>query len=645
MIIMACNEICLSFGAELILDKVTFNLKQGEKAGLVGVNGAGKSTLFKIISGILQQDSGELFLARGLKTGYLAQDSGLESGNSIWTEMLTAYAPLLAMETRLKTLEKNISLEKDENLLHSMMKEYDSLLERYKREGGYEYNSRIKGVLRGLGFTENQFDLVVKNLSGGQKTRLALAKLLLEEPDLLLLDEPTNHLDISAIEWLEDFLKSYKKAVLIISHDRYFLDAVTTKTIELENCKCTTYDGNYSVYAKKKAVAREIQSRHYEQQQKEIARIEAFIEQQRRWNRERNIIAAESRQKALDRMKKLDAPEKPPDSIKIKFKSGIISGNDVLSVKNLAKSFGRIGELTFKELFKGISFDIKRNERVFLLGPNGCGKSTLLKILAGKIAQNEGSIEYGHKIVLGYYDQELEGLNENNTILEEVWNENDELTHTQIRNVLAQFLFIGEDVFKKVNVLSGGEKSRVALVKLMLSGANFLLLDEPTNHLDVKSREVLEEALLAFDGTLLAVSHDRYFIQKLASRIMVMTENGLDDYKGDYSHYLEHRRLPESQTAINSQALSASKKEHIESKETKAKRRKLEKLLAACESEISMIEARLVEIEAEMSREEAFSDHVLLSQLHNEQIELESRLEKLYSYWSSYEEQLESLLS
>lgn len=369
MIIMACNEICFSFGTDLILDKVTCNLKLGEKAGLVGVNGAGKSTLFKIIYGIIQQDSGELYLARGLKTGYLEQNSGLESGNTIWAEMLTAYSQLLSIETRLKTVEKNISIEKDEKYLHSMVKEYDSLLERYKREGGYEYNSRIKGVLRGLGFMENQFDLVVKNLSGGQKTRLALAKLLLEEPDLLLLDEPTNHLDISAIEWLEDFLRSYKKAVLIISHDRYFLDAVTTKTIELENCKCTTYDGCYSVYVKNKAVAREIQSRHYEQQQKEIARIEAFIEQQRRWNREKNIIAAESRQKALDRMKKVNAPEKLPDSIKIKFKSGIISGNDVLSVKNLAKSFGRKGELTFKELFKGISFDIKRNEKVFFAWP------------------------------------------------------------------------------------------------------------------------------------------------------------------------------------------------------------------------------------------------------------------------------------
>ena len=638
MIILACNEISLSFGTDTILNKVSCNVQQGEKAGLVGVNGAGKSTLFKIITGSLQQDSGDIFMSRGLQTGYLDQNSGLESENTIWEEMLTTYSVLLSMESRLKMLEKNISLENDDERLHAMMKDYDTLLERFSREGGYEYNSRIKGVLRGLGFNDSQFELIIKKLSGGQKTRLALAKLLLEEPDLLLLDEPTNHLDINAIEWLEDFLKSYKKAVLIISHDRYFLDAVTTKTIELENCECTTYDGSYSEYAKKKAVAREIQRRHYEQQQREIARMEAFIEQQRRWNREKNIIAAESRQKAIDRMEKLDAPKNLPNSIKIKFKSSIISGNDVLSVESLSKSFSE------KELFKKICFDIKRGEKIFLLGPNGCGKSTLLKILAGKIPQSEGSFEYGHKIVLGYYDQELEGLNESNTVLEEVWDDNEKLTHTQIRNVLAQFLFTGEDVFKPISVLSGGEKSRVALTKLMLSGANLLLLDEPTNHLDVNSREVLEEALLAYDGTLLVVSHDRYFIRKLASRIIEMSGGNLEDYRGDYAYYLDHRRLLENQADGSNRTLSASKQEHLDNKEEKSKRRRLEKLLAACESEISTTETRLTEINEQMSCENALSDHVLLASLHNEQIELETHLDQLYSDWSSYEEQMKSLI-
>ena len=636
MIILACNELCLLFGTDIILNKVSCNLQQNEKAGLVGVNGAGKSTLFKIITGSLQQDSGEVFLSKGLHIGYLDQSSGLESSNTIWAEMLTTYSVLTSMEARLKLLEQNISQEKEEERIHSMMKEYDALLERFSREGGYEYNSRIRGVLRGLGFEDSQFELRIQTLSGGQKTRLALAKLLLEEPDLLLLDEPTNHLDIGAIEWLEDFLKNYKKAVLIISHDRYFLDAVTTKTIELESCECTTYNGNYSVYAQKKTVSREIQQKHYEQQQKEIARMEAFIEQQRRWNREKNIVAAESRQKAIDRIDKVNAPKKLPDSIRIKFRSSIISGNDVLFVENLSKSFPG------KELFHDISFDVKRNEKVFLLGPNGCGKSTLLKILAGKITQTTGNFEYGHKIVLGYYDQELEGLNESNTVLEEVWNDNEKLTHTQIRNALAQFLFTGEEVYKRVSVLSGGEKSRVALTKLMLSGANLLLLDEPTNHLDVNSREALEEAMLTFDGTLLAVSHDRYFIRKLASRVIEMTGGGLEDCRGDYEYYLEHRRQAASIDADGSgQPLSASKQERLDIKEERTKKRKLEKQLALCESEISNTEARLAKIAIEMSCEASQCNHVLLSSLHQEQLELENRLEKLVEDWSDLSEQME----
>jgi ATP-binding cassette subfamily F protein 3 len=626
----------MSFGTDVILDNVNFTLQNNEKAGLVGVNGAGKSTLFKLITSALTPDSGDIFISKGLRIGYLDQNSGLESDNSIWAEMLLTYSSLTAMERKLKDLEIRISQEKNEDILRSLMKEYDSLLERFSREGGYEYNSRIRGVLRGLGFEESQFELPIKVLSGGQKTRLALAKLLLEEPDLLLLDEPTNHLDITAIEWLEDFLKSYKKSVLVISHDRYFLDTVTTKTIELENCVCTTYNGNYSLYAKEKAVAREIRQKHYEQQQKEIARMEAFIEQQRRWNREKNIIAAESRQKAIDRMEKIDAPKKLPGSIKINFRSSIVSGNDVLSVDKLTKAFPG------KPLFNDISFDIKRNEKVFILGPNGCGKSTLLKILAGKLAQTSGEFEYGHKIVIGYYDQELEGLDDNNTVLEEVWNENEKLTHTQIRNVLAQFLFTGEDVYKTINILSGGEKSRVALTKLMLSGANLLLLDEPTNHLDINSREALEEALQNFDGTLLAVSHDRYFIRKLATRIIEMNGTGLSDYRGEYQYYLEHRiNNSESKANGSGQTISAAKQEHLESKEEKARKRKLEKQLKLCENEIKSVETRLSDIDKEMFDEASQSDHILLTKLSNEKAELEDRLEKLYEQWGELAEQNE----
>lgn len=637
MIILACSNITMSFGTDKILDGVSFNLQTGEKTALVGVNGAGKSTLFKIIIGGMQPDSGDIFLAKGQRLGFLDQNSGLDTSSTIWEEMLSTYSHLIKMEERLKTLEKSISRETDTGTLESLMKEYDNLREKFSRDGGYEYNSRVRGVLRGLGFDDSQFGLGIQTLSGGQKTRLALAKLLLEEPDILMLDEPTNHLDIDALEWLEDFLKDYKKSVFIISHDRYFLDAVTTKTLELENCQCRKYEGGYSEYVKQKAVNREIQQKHFEQQQKEIVRMEAFIEQQRRWNREKNIVAAESRQKAIDRMEKLDAPKKLPDKIKIKFRSSIISGNDVLFVECLSKEFPG------KPLFSDISFELKRNESVFLLGPNGCGKSTLLKILAGRLPQSEGIFEYGHKIVLGYYDQELGDLDESKTVLEEVWDTNEKLTHTEIRNALAQFLFTGEDVFKPVRILSGGEKSRVALVRLMLSGANFLLLDEPTNHLDINSREALEEALLSFDGTILAVSHDRYFIRKLANRIIEMSGSSLNDYRGDYSYYLEHRKNPKAADSGNSSepAVSASKLERLENKEEKSRQRKLERLLAQAEKDISEIEDRLAIIESEMSSESTQSDHVALTALLEEQTSLKVRLDELYDAWATYSEELQ----
>lgn len=633
MIILALSGISLSFGTDVLLDDINFNIQLGEKVALVGVNGAGKSTLFRIITGSLRPDSGDIFLSRGARLGYLDQNSGLDTENTIWDEMLSTYSELIRMEERLKLLEKRISSEERSDSLESLMREYDNLSEKFKREGGYEYNSRVRGVLRGLGFDDSQFLLSVRALSGGQKTRLALAKLLLEEPDILMLDEPTNHLDIGALEWLEDFLKSYRKSIFIISHDRYFLDAVTNRTIELENCRSASFAGGYSEYSRKKAADRIVKQKHFEQQQKEIARMEAFIEQQRRWNREKNIVAAESRQKAIDRMVKLDAPEKLPDKIKIKFRSSIVSGNDILFVENLTKAYPG------KPLFEDISFELKRNEKVFLLGPNGCGKSTLLKILAGKLPQVSGSFEYGHKIVLGYYDQELEGLDESKTVLEEVWDDNEALTHTQIRNALAQFLFTGEDVFKPVSVLSGGEKSRVALVKLMLSGANFLLLDEPTNHLDINSREALEEALLSFDGTILAVSHDRYFIRKLSTRIIEMSGQKLIDYKGDYSFYLDHRRTVQNGDAENGAALSSSKQERLESKEEKARKRKLERQLAETEKEIETLEARLLEIETEMAAESAQSDHVLLTGLLEEQGRHKNRLDELYPLWSELSEQ------
>jgi ATP-binding cassette subfamily F protein 3 len=620
----------LNFGDFVLLQNISFNIHDTDKVGIVGVNGAGKSTLFKIICGSITPDSGDVFLSKGQKIGYLEQNSGLNSSNTILNELLLAYSDLIAMESRLKILEEQISINStNKDSLSSMMKEYDLLLEKFSRLGGYMYNSRIRGVLKGLGFNDNQYDTKILTLSGGQKTRLALAKLLLEEPDILLLDEPTNHLDISALEWLEGFLKSYRGSVIIISHDRYFLDSITNKTIELENCECKSYNGNYTSYLSQKALNREIQQKHYDIQQKEITRMESFIEQQKRWNREKNIVAAESRQKAINRIEKIDKPKNLPGALKIKFRTEITSGNDVLFVEKLSKGYSG------KSLFNDISFNIKKKENVFILGPNGCGKSTLLKIIIGKLNQDAGSFEYGHNVKIGYYDQEQADINSSNNILEEVWNSNEKLTQTQVRTTLAAFLFQSEDVFKSISVLSGGEKSRVALVKLMLSDSNVLILDEPTNHLDINSREVLEKSLQTFDGTILAVSHDRYFIKKLSTRILEFNNTSLFDYKQDYSFYLDYKKklLISEQENPSSSKLSAVKLERISGKEEKAKMRKLDKQLIDIEQKIHFTESRISEIDLEMVSDEVSSDHKKLALLHAEQSSLNLKLEEYYITW------------
>lgn len=630
MIILGLKDISLSFGTINILENITFNIQDSERVGLVGVNGAGKSTLFKIINEVLLPDAGEIYKAKDIKIGYLEQNSGLDSTKCIWDELISTFSELIQMEQRIKQLEKEMSSAKDESLLLRLMNEYDRFVELFSRGGGYEYNSRTKGILRGMGFDENQFQLKINTLSGGQKTRLALARLLLDEPDLLLLDEPTNHLDIETLEWLEDYLKAYRKSVLVISHDRYFLDKITNRTIEIENCRCKMFNGNYSEYTRLKAIDRETQQKHYDLQQKEIARMEAFIEQQRRWNREKNIIAAESRQKAIDRIERIEKPGKLPDKIKMRLRSGISSGNDVLFVEKLSK------EYPGKPLFQDISFNLKKGERAFILGPNGCGKTTLLKLISGRLPQTSGSTEYGRNVVLGYYDQELMELDESNTVIDEVWSANEKLTQTEIRNTLASFLFKGDDVSKQVSTLSGGEKSRVALVKLMLSEANLLLLDEPTNHLDVNSREVLEEALRNYDGTILAVSHDRYFISKLGSRIIEMNNNSLFDFRGNYEAYLDYKnKVSQDEIDQSTKGASLSKLEHIESKEEKARIRRIERQLEETEQEIDEIENRLESIVLEMENESIQSDHVKLLELQNEHDSISNRLEELYQLWET----------
>lgn len=632
MIILNCNNLNFLYGTEKILEDVSFSLQDNDKAALVGVNGAGKSTLFKLIVGELQKESGEIYLSKEKKLGYLKQNSALDTENTLWDEMVTVFSHLIEMEQSIKVLESEISKTTNSDKLESLMKEYARTTERYSYFGGYEYNSRVRGVLRGLGFSDEEFSCKVNILSGGQKTRLALAKILLEEPDVLLLDEPTNHLDIAAVEWLEGYLKDYKKCLLIISHDRYFLDCVTNKTLELEHCKCTVYNVNYSNFVKQKQVNREIEEKHYMLQQKEIARQEAYIEQQRRWNRERNIVAAESRQKALDRMVKLDRPMDDPKKIRIKFDQAIESGNEVLNARGLTK------EYPGKKLFENVSFKIRKNERAFILGPNGCGKSTMLKIIADKLAATSGDVELGAKVLLGYYDQEMADLDLESTIIDEVWSVNQKLTQTEIRSALAAFLFVGEDVFKEIRVLSGGEKSRVAMLKLILSQSNFIILDEPTNHLDINSREILEEALAQYEGTLLIVSHDRYFIDKLATRIIDIGTSPVGDYRGNYTYYVAHNKSQEKM-AEQQEVPSEAKQTRLASKEERSRIRRLEKQLSDTEKSIEEAENRLSQIELEMA--EFATDHTKLAELLDEQTGLQSQLEDLFENWADISAQLE----
>ncbi len=638
MICISCRDISFSYGIDKILENISFSIQDNDKVGLVGVNGAGKTTLFNILCRRIEPDTGDInILKKSCSIGYLKQNMTVDSSKTLWEEVSESFHHLIEMEKELKVLETEMGVmdHRVESYTQHLNK-YSELSEKFAQLGGYEYNSYIRGILRGLGFNETQFYLSASALSGGQKTRLALAKLLVGQPDILMLDEPTNHLDIEAISWLEDFLSNYKKCVFIISHDRYFLDKVTKKTIELEHQQCTVAECSYSEFMLRKKQNREIQQKHYENQQKQIKKMEAFIKQQKQWNRQKNIIAAESRQKAIDRMEKINAPKKAPDKIRIKFRSEIISGNDVLFVEGLSKEFpGR-------KLFSDLSFHLTKNERLFLLGPNGCGKSTLLKILAGVLPQTEGSFEYGHKISVGYYDQELSQLEEDNTILDEVWNENGEQSEVIIRNTLAVFNFSEDDVMKRISVLSGGEKSRVMLCKLVLSGHNLLILDEPTNHLDIYSREVLEQAINDFDGTVICVSHDRYFVNKLATRIIEMGNIPIIDVSGDYEFFLKYKRrqaeVSESIStgnALNSEAkaVSEGKMNYEEQKLVQAQKRKLEKELNNTENRITEVEERITAIDEEMVSEGIVTDHVRLSELSIERNQLESELEELYEKW------------
>ncbi len=616
MISISCKNISLSFGTDTLLDKVTFSLEKGDRVGVVGVNGAGKTTLMKIITGEVERDSGEVFIAGGESIGYLDQHATLDSESTVLEEMLKYFSSLTAMKKRLDELEG--IMQSDANAASTFAK----LSEEYKNAGGLEYVARTKSVLTKMGFGEQYFNLSVNSLSGGQKTALALVGLILQNHSILILDEPTNHLDIESVEWLENYIKSIKATVIVISHDRYFLDSVTSKTLDVENTHATLYNGSYSVFADKKKKEREIQQRHYDNQQKEIARLEAYIEQQRRWNRERNIIAAESREKAIARMEKVDRPEDLPSGISFSFGEAIRSGNDVLKADRLSKSFDT------KRLFTNVSFEVKRCDRLFILGKNGTGKSTLLKILNRRLDADDGDFEYGTNVKLGYYDQENQNLTPSNTVLDELWNEYSSMTMTEIRSALALFRFCGDDVMKRVSVLSGGEKARLTLAKLMLSKVNLLILDEPTNHLDIASRETLEDALTSFKGTVIAVSHDRYFIKKLATRILKIEENGASIFEHGYEEYLASN-ADTAKNITNTQAASSGKEEFLQRRESKALERKRERDIAKTEKEIEETELKITELEKKMSGELATSYSALM-EAENERQSLTARLDELY---------------
>lgn len=625
MISVNCENLSLSFGAETVLENVSFALNEGDKLGIIGVNGAGKSSLFAMITGKYQPTSGEVFISKGKTVGILEQNIEYDSSRTILDEAINTFSDLLETEKELE----NLRMISEQTGSEADAKRYADCQESFTSGGGYEFRGRCRGILKKLSLPEALWDKPVSSLSGGQKTRLSLACLLLRDPDIILLDEPTNHLDTDALFWLESYLKASRKTILVISHDRYFLDSVVNRILEIENKKSRIWNGNYTGYVNQKAIDREIQERHYVNQQREIKRIEAYIGQQRRWNRERNIIAAESRQKLLDKMERVERPEALPDRIRMTFDSSGESGNDVMSVRGLAKSYPG------KALFDSVSFEVKKHDRLFICGKNGCGKSTLIKILAGRIPPDSGFASLGYNVKIGYYDQENQDLHPNNTVIDELWNAYPTMTETTVRNALALFLFRGDDISKKVSVLSGGEKARLTLARLMLSKMNLLILDEPTNHLDINSREVLENALSGFDGTIIAVSHDRYFINKLATRILdfgAESEHHLFAFEGGYGEYLDYRRRyltsPEEE-AKKETVVTASKEQYLNAKREQAEIRKSERRLKNLKDGIAATESRISEIGEKMTVCDPY-DHVKLAGLEKEQTELEDRLLSMY---------------
>ena len=640
--ILACQNINKAFGTNVILKDASFHIEEKEKAAIVGINGAGKSTLLKIIMKQIPADSGEVILAKDRTIGYLAQHEAVSSGNTIYEELLEVKQDIFELERHIRTLELQMKSQSGGEL-EQTLELYNRLNTEFEQKNGYACKSEIVGVLKGLGFTEDEFSKQVDTLSGGQKTRVALGKLLLAKPDLILLDEPTNHLDMQSIAWLENFLINYSGAVIIVAHDRYFLNRVVSKVIEIDHAKATTFLGNYSAYSEKKAQLRDSQLKAWMNQQREIKHQQEVIDKLKSLTREKSIKRAESREKMLEKMEVLDRPDTEVQELKLSLEQRFPSGNDVLRVEGLAKSFGD------HTLFTDLDFEIKRGERVALIGNNGTGKTTILKIINELLAADAGSFTLGSKVCIGYYDQEHHVLHMEKTLFEEISDDYPTLTNTEIRNVLAAFLFTGDDVFKRTSDLSGGERGRVSLAKLMLSEANFLILDEPTNHLDILSKEILEQALNRYTGTVFYVSHDRYFINQTATRILELTGNTLVNYIGNYDYYLEKKdeltkiyvpSATEEETASlpSSSAETAGKLTWQQQKEEQARIRKRQNELKKTEDRIHVLEVRDKEIDELMMQEEVFTNVAKCVELNKEKTAINEELEQLYERWEELAE-------
>lgn len=633
MIVLSCNNLYKSFGIDSILENICFTVNEGDKIGIIGINGTGKTTLMKIISGEYGYDEGDIYTSKDCEIGYLQQNTNFLSNNTILEEVLEVFKPLIDMENYLRELEHKIAEEASKSnspILEKLMNDYSHTLEDFASKNGYGYKSEAKGVLKGLGFKDEDMDKPINILSGGEKTRVLLGKLLLKKPTLLLLDEPTNHLDSEAIEWLEFFLKQYKGTVMLISHDRYFLDQVVDRVFEIHNKKLKTYNGNYSKFIELSKVEKELELKKYEDQQKDLKKQEESIERLKAYGREKHLKRARSKEKALDKIDVLDKPEAYRKKAKIQFNPSVSSGNDVLHVNDLSMAYDE------RVLFKNVNFDIYRGEKVALIGPNGIGKSTLFKIIMKELNPICGNFKLGTNVNVSYFHQEQKTLNLDNTIIDEIWDSNEKLTQTEIRNMLGSLLFEDEEAFKKISTLSGGERARIAILKLILSNANFLLLDEPTNHLDIDSKEVLEEALENYTGTIFTISHDRYFLNTVVDKILVLDENGITEYLGNYDYYINKKRETEEMSVVvevEEKTKTQLKEEKRKEKEQREKEKKNRYKIKNIEQEIEEIEAKIEELDYLLCQEEVYSNPDKSKEVSKEKTNYEDKLSSLYEAW------------